>query len=795
MQMKTFVKVFASLMALVVIFPFYSLNAQKINASVVDKIRSSLTVNEKVALLVGAQEVLSEEMTAKKAQPSNVSGWAYSNAIAGEKINTVTFAPANGGLASATHPDLKTTAFPMPSVLSSSWNTELMKEVGAAMAKEALQAGVDVLLAPSANVLRNPLEGRNTEYFSEDPILVAHLASAMIKGMQAQGVQVCLKYWCVDNQEANRTNVNVLLDQRTLREFYLRTFEKVVKECQPWGIMAAYPKLNGVYQTEDAGLLKNVLREQWKYEGVVVSDFYAGQNVLKQVSAGTDVLLPGSKAQYDELLAAVQSGKITEEQLDKAVGRWIEAMLQTPSCNKMKKTAPDMKAHAELARRAAGESIVLLKNMDECLPLKDARIKKIGFYGIASYHFVQGDGSVHATEYTSLVQILAKAGYAPELTLLTAYQNYFKSLLPQEKKEEPKAAPAAKPAAKTTPAKPAPQLTPEERMNQELSKIATYPFKTLPKELSFSKTALQQHVKSSQIAVITISRSAVQRFDRKLTNGYQLSESEVLMIRDVCAAYHKWGKKAIVILNVDGMVDVTPWVEFPDAILWCGQAGQGGPAALADIIMGKVNPSGKLTCVWPKAYHQIPSAANFPENFQGKAYEPRVGNDNPKTGYASVDETVFAEKMDIGYRYFDEHQDQVMYPFGYGLSYTTFAYDKMFLERKGDNVYVRVRVTNTGNVPGKEALQLYVSPQRRPNTFDKPLKSLIGFVKTNLLNPGESQEVSLFFPLSDLTVFDEKNQQWVLEKGNYAVKAGASSNNILTQFPLQIIKDQTYPLE
>ena len=789
-------KVSVRLAVLLMIIPSYFLNAQKINNSTVEKTLSSLTVDEKVALLVGAQEVLPAGTEVQVPQNVYADAWAYTHAIPKKKITSVIFADVKGGVVSAAHPTLKTTAFPMPSVLAASWNRELLQEVGAALAREALSAGVDVLTAPSANVLRNPLEGRNTEYFSEDPVLVAQLASAMVKGMQSQGVQVCLKYWCIDNQEANRTNVNVLLDQRTLREFYLRSFEKVVKECQPWGILAAYPMLNGTYQTEDAALLDSVLRAQWKYEGVVVSDRYAGHDALKQFAAGTGVLLPGSKAQYETLLEAVKSGRITEEQLDAVVRRWIEAMMQTPAYSKIKKPVPDLKAHAELARKAAGESIVLLKNMDECLPLKDARIKKIGFYGLASYRFVPGDGSVNATECTSLVQLLTKAGYTPDPVIVTAYQNYFKSLLPPEKKETPKAAPAAKNTAAKPAAKPAvPQLTPAERMEQELAKIASCPFKSMPKELAFTKTVLQQHVKSSQMAVITIGRTSAQGLDRRLMNGYQLSDMEVTMIHDVCAAYHKWGKKVVVILNVDGAVDVTPWVEFPDAILWCGQAGQGGPAALTDIILGKVNPSGKLTSLWPKAYRQLPSAANFPENYSGKACEPKVGNDNPMTGYASADECVFAEKMQIGYRYFDEHQDQVMYPFGYGLSYTTFAYDKMFLERKGDNIYVRVRVTNTGKVAGKESLQLYVSPQRRPNSIEKPLKTLVGFTKTGVLAPGESQEVSLSFPLTDLTVYDGQHRQWLLEKGNYAVKVGASSNNIHTQYPLQIVKDQTYPLE
>jgi len=283
--------------------------------------------------------------------------------------------------------------------------------------------------------------------------------------------------------------------------------------------------------------------------------------------------------------------------------------------------------------------------------------------------------------------------------------------------------------------------------------------------------------------------------DRSLENGYRLSEMELSLIRDVCAAYHKWGKKVYVILNVEGMVDVSEWQEYPDAILYCGHAGQAAPAVLFDIMVGKCNPSGKLAAVWPKQYNNIPSSYNFPDKYTGKPRLPKVGNDNPMTGYMFVDEVAYAENIRIGYRYFDEHQDQVQYPFGYGLGYTSFACDKLKVDRKGDSVYVQVRVTNTGKMEGKESVQLYVSPQRKNLSMEKPLKVMVDFAKTRALRPDESQLLSMSFSVWDIASFDESHLCWVLEKGNYTLKIGGSSADIRTQWPLQIMETRTLTVE
>ena len=265
---------------------------------------------------------------------------------------------------------------------------------------------------------------------------------------------------------------------------------------------------------------------------------------------------------------------------------------------------------------------------------------------------------------------------------------------------------------------------PNNRNQADLKQIAEYPFPTLPEELLPGKAALQQHIKTAQFAVICIGRMPQEGRDRTLENGYQLTETEITLIREVCAAYHKWGKKVFVVLNVEGMVHVADWVDYPDAILYAGHAGQAGPTAVRDIITGKVNPSGKLTSVWPKQYRDIPSSHYFPDKYQGKPRPAKVGNDYPATGYMFVDEVPYTENFRIGYRYFDEHQEQVQYPFGYGLSYTMFAYDKLKVDRTADSVLVQVRVTNTGKVAGMESVQLYVSPQRKNLHMEKPLKEM-----------------------------------------------------------------------
>ena len=677
----------------------------------------------------------------------------------------------------------------------------MLREVGAAIGKEALASGVDVVLAPALNVVRNPLSGRNAAYFSEDPMLVMRLATAMIKGLQSQGVQVCLKYWYIDHQESNRTNVNVLVNQRTLREIYLKTFEKVIRETRPWGVLAAYPQVNGLYQTEDNLMLTGMLRDHWQYEGVVLTDRYAGHDAVAQLLAGTDCLMPGSKAQYDTLLAACRDGRISESQLDAATRRLLTAITKTPTYAKLKPVRADAAAHARLAYKAASESVVLLTNVGESLPL-DTHFKKMALYGVAAYHDVPVSPMLHSQSATSLVQEFMKGGYIPIPLATSTYVTHFKSLIPKEKKAEPAPAPAApakgrqpapaKPAGKSTPARP-PQLSAEAQLAADLKQIAEYPFPTLPEELLPGKAALQQHIKTAQFAVICIGRMPQEGRDRTVENGYQLTETELTLIREVCAAYHKWGKKVIVVLNVEGMVHMADWVEYPDAILYAGHAGQAGPTAVRDIITGKVNPSGKLTMVWPKQYRDIPSSHYFPDKYQGKPRPAKVGNDYPATGYMFVDEVPYTENFRIGYRYFDEHQELVQYPFGYGLSYTLFAYDKLKVDRTADSVLVQVRVTNTGKVAGMESVQLYVSPQRKNLHMEKPLKEMYDFAKTRLLQPDESQLVTMRFALRDMASFDENQQCWVLERGNYTLKVGSSSNNIRTQWPLQVLETITYP--
>ncbi|MBO7624665.1 MAG: glycoside hydrolase family 3 protein, partial [Bacteroidales bacterium] len=363
---------------------FTNVRAQNARSSAVEKMLASLTVEDKLALLVGAQEILKDTLETQKAQAALPGVWGYTHAKAKPKIPAVTFADVQGGLllgpdAAGKAPSL--TVFPVPAVLAASWNKDLLREVGAAIGKEALASGVDVVLAPALNVVRNPLSGRNAAYFSEDPMLVMRLATAMIKGLQSQGVQVCLKYWYIDHQESNRTNVNVLVNQRTLREIYLKTFEKVIRETRPWGVLAAYPQVNGLYQTEDNLMLTGMLRDHWQYEGVVLTDRYAGHDAVAQLLAGTDCLMPGSKAQYDTLLAACRDGRISESQLDAATRRLLTAITKTPTYAKLKPVRADAAAHARLAYKAASESVVLLTNVGESLPL-DTHFKKVALYGV-----------------------------------------------------------------------------------------------------------------------------------------------------------------------------------------------------------------------------------------------------------------------------------------------------------------------------------------------------------------------------------------------------------------------------
>ena len=621
-----------------------------------------------------------------------------------------------------------TTAFPTGTIVASTWNPQLARKMGEAMGEEVRDYGVDILLAPGVNIQRNPLCGRNYEYFSEDPLLSGIMGAAIVQGIQSNGVGASLKHFAVNNQETGRSSVDAVISQRALREIYLRGFEIAVKKALPWTVMSAYNKINGTYCSENPWLLTDVLRSQWGFKGMVTTDWFAGRNYANQLKAGNDLLMPGRKAETKRIKAALESGQITEADIDKNVERILQLILKCPAFKHYQySNHTNLKAHAAMARQVAEEGIVLLKNDAQTLPLPKGRLTLLGNSAFDTYIGGTGSGEVAKAYAISVAQGLEIAGYKIEKTLFNTYVRH----IADEKAKRPK------------------------RTNI-LQKIDNLPEKT------WTEDELKQMASSSEAALITIGRNAGEGADRKVETDYLLSDAEQSLISNTAKAFHAQGKKVIVVLNIDGVVDVTSWRDQADAILVAWLPGQEGGRALASVVTGEKTPSGKLAQTFPVRYSDVPSATAF----------PGVPISHP-------DSTIYNEGIYVGYRYYTSKGVPTAYPFGYGLSYTTFAVKQLKLNSNvfKDKLTATVTVTNTGKRPGKEVVQLYLSaPAAR---IDKPRMELKGFIKTRLLRPGEAQTLSFTLFPEDLASFSEQNQAWVADKGSYTVNIGNSSEHIM----------------
>ena len=634
------------------------------------------------------------------------------------------------------------TAWPVGTLLASSWDTAMIRRVGVAFGEEIKAYGIDFILGPGANIHRNPLGGRNFEYYSEDPLVSGSSAAAIINGIQSQGVGATLKHFAANNQETDRNSVNEIISERALREIYLRNFEIAVKRSQPWTIMSSYNLVNGTYTSESNDLITKILRNDWGFEGFVMTDWFGGKDAVAQMQAGNDLLMPGTPAQVKAILDAVKSGALSEAVLDKNAENVLRVVERTLTAKGDEGTGnADLKAHAQIARTAAAESMVLLKNAGNALPIHNgAAIALFGTHGYSLITGGTGSGDVNKPYTVSLNDGLAGAGYKVDAGLEKSYKDYLTGY-----------------AAKH----------PKKPLLQEI--MNPTPFAP---EYQFDAGQAGQKADGNDMAIIYIGRNAGEGNDRKVADDYELTSLEKDLISHVTDAFHAKHKPVVVVLNIGGVIDVTQFRDQVDAILLAWQPGQEGGNAIADVLSGKVNPSGKLATTFPAAYSDVPSAKNFPgKEFPEKATVTVIGRSVPA-------EVIYQEGIYVGYRYYNTFKVKPAYAFGYGLSYTTFSYSKLTLssETFSGKLNASVTITNTGSATGKEVVQLYLSAPHP--TIDKPSEELKGFAKTGLLKPGESQVLTFTLNPEDLSSFYSDQSAWVADAGKYTVKIGASSGDI-----------------
>lgn len=726
----------------------------KLNANNIDEVIGEMTLEEKVHMVIGCGMSMGDG-----AKFPGTAGRTYDIPRLG--IPSVYLADGPHRLAMSVKRDFDSrfyyaTEFPSGTTVAATFDPNAAYQVGAALGEEVKDYGMDVLLAPGANLMRNALCGRNHEYYSEDPVVTGKMAAGYIKGVQSQGVGTCLKHFAVNNQETNRNNNDSRVAQRPLRELYLKGFEIAVKESQPWSIMTSYNKVNGKYTCEDIDLTENILRDEWGFKGVVMSDWNAGTDAVTSMKAGNDMLQPGQERQYKAILEAVQNGTLDEAILNRNVKRILELVVKCHTFENYKyANETDLKAHAIIDRTIGAEGIVLLDNRS-ALPLT-ANVKTIALYGTTSYDMVpagMGFGSTGVGYYcVSLVEGMRNAGYTVDADLIKKYK---KHLFDEQKRLYPN----GRPPFSLTPLKRAEEFVP-------------------------TSDELSVQVKNNDVAIITLGRTSGEASDRRVEEFY-LKENESALIKQVAEAYHAAGKKVIVILNICSPVETASWKNMVDAVICAFQPGQEVGNCVADVLTGKVNPSGHLPMTFAIKYGDAPSDSNFPYDYEfkmpsfamgsGMNFESKEKEEKPKEAVRNVDFTDYEEGIYVGYRYFETFDKEVSYPFGHGLSYTTFCFEIVSSDINGDNCEMKVAVKNTGNCAGKESVQVYVKAPA--GGLEKPAKELKAFAKTKLLQPGESEVVTLSWKLMDMASLNEKSSSWELPKGTYQWMVGASSADV-----------------
>ena len=714
-----------------------------------DKVVAAMTLEEKAHLVIGTGMAGSSGEAPVVGETRNLVPGAAGTTYPIPRLGIPAIVLADGPAGLRINPlregDANTyycTHFPIGTLLASTWNTELVEQVGQAIGNEVLEYGTDVLLAPALNIHRNPLCGRNFEYYSEDPVVSGKTAAAYVRGVQSNGVGTSIKHYALNNQETNRMKNDVRVSPRAVREIYLKGFEIAVKESQPWTVMSSYNFVNGVYTSESKDLQTTILRDEWGFKGMVMTDWFGGADAAAQMWAGNDMLQPGRPGQFEDIVESVRSGRLSEADLDRNVRRVLELIVKSPRFKGYEfSNKPDLKAHAAVTRQSAVEGMVLLEN-NGVLPLA-SEISRVAVFGTTSYDFIAGgtgSGNVNRAYTVSLLEGLRNAGYAIDAELEKTYTKYIKE---ETERLNPKS---------------------DDPMAMFMPKIRAGEF--VP-----SAGLLDKMVRANDVAIITLGRNSGEFLDRKVAD-FTLTEQESGMIEAVCAAFHEAGKKVVVILNIGGVIETASWKNLPDAVLLAWQAGQEGGNSVADVLKGVANPSGKLTMTFPVRYEDHASSRNFPIDMAFGMF----GKDKDAEPQRNVDYTEYEEGIYVGYRWFDKQGLEVSYPFGYGLSYTRFEWSEASVKPSRGETAVRVKVTNTGKIPGKDVVELYVAAPQ--GELDKPVKELKAYAKTRELQPGESQLVTLKVKNSELASYDESASAWVTDAGHYDFMLGSSSRDI-----------------
>ncbi len=741
--------------------------APQLTENNIDQVMAAMTLEEKAQMLVGGGNNSFGGSGAMLGQQETLVAGAAGITVAIPRLGIPATVLADGPAGVRIDPIRKgtdqtfyATGFPIGTCLACTWNTQLVEQVGQAIGNETLEYGCDVILGPGLNIHRNPLCGRNFEYYSEDPFVTGAIGAACVRGIQSQGVGVSIKHFAVNSQEGDRTRVSENVTQRALREIYLRGFERVVRESKPWTIMSSYNKINNVYAMGNKGLLTDVLRTDWGYEGIVMSDWIGKRGDLpteQEVVAGNDLLMPGYSAQAQDIVEAVKAGRLDVKMVDRNVRRMLEYIVKTPHFRKYKfSNKPDGKAHAAITRQSSTEGMVLLKNdllrsrnARRTLPFSTEEMEQgltVALFGVNSYDFFSGglgSGCVNVPYVVNLVTGLKNNGIKTTKSLTEMYQDYVKFA--------------------------------KRKLQMDKNPEMWFLNSGQPKleEIEISKRSIQQEARQADAAIITIGRQAGEGIDRSIEGEFNLTDMEREMLTRVSDAFHAANKRVIVIINSGSVIETASWREYVDAILVAWQPGQEGGNSVADVLTGKQNPSGKLTMTWPISATDHPSTANFPHDMSYYNLSDKLYGGNVK----GVNYTNHEEDIYVGYRYFDTFGKRVAYPFGYGLSYTTFDYSKAKVKKlKDESIEVSVTVKNTGSVAGKEIVQVYVSaPEGR---LEKPSKELKAFAKTQMLQPGESETLTMHIAQRDLASFDETRSQWKVDAGYYDVLIGASIADI-----------------